>query len=72
MRFGLSGEAGLNDGVAFPFVLLGLLLMQHTTGIGQSLGGWPATACYGRYRRACSVVTGWTEALPTDAVPAHP
>ena len=40
VRFGLSGEAGLNDGVAFPFVLLGLLLMQHTTGIGQSLGGW--------------------------------
>lgn len=28
VRFGLSGEAGLNDGVAFPFVILGLLLLQ--------------------------------------------
>ncbi|WP_085583113.1 MULTISPECIES: sodium:proton antiporter [unclassified Pseudomonas] len=27
VRFGLSGEAGLNDGIAFPFVLLGLLLL---------------------------------------------
>jgi NhaP-type Na+/H+ or K+/H+ antiporter len=29
VRFGLSGEAGLNDGIAFPFVILGLLLIQH-------------------------------------------
>jgi len=29
VRFGLSGEAGLNDGVAFPFVILGLLLLQQ-------------------------------------------
>ena len=28
VRFGLSGEAGLNDGIAFPFVILGLLLLQ--------------------------------------------
>ncbi|MFJ2983224.1 MULTISPECIES: cation:proton antiporter [unclassified Pseudomonas] len=28
VRFSLSGEAGLNDGVAFPFVILGLLLLQ--------------------------------------------
>ncbi|CAM3899793.1 cation:proton antiporter [Pseudomonas wadenswilerensis] len=28
VRFGLSGEAGLNDGVAFPFVLLGLLMIS--------------------------------------------
>ena len=27
LRFGLTGEAGLNDGTAFPFVLLGLGLM---------------------------------------------
>ncbi|MCX2887705.1 sodium:proton antiporter [Pseudomonas sp. LB-090624] len=30
VRFGLSGEAGLNDGVAFPFVVLGLFLQQNT------------------------------------------
>ncbi|AKA24365.1 cation:proton antiporter [Pseudomonas chlororaphis] len=29
VRFGLSGEAGLNDGVAFPFVILGLLLTRQ-------------------------------------------
>ncbi|CAI8925049.1 cation:proton antiporter [Pseudomonas sp. IT-P176] len=28
VRFGLSGESGLNDGVAFPFVILGLLLLR--------------------------------------------
>jgi NhaP-type Na+/H+ or K+/H+ antiporter len=27
VRFGLTGEAGLNDGTAFPFVMLGLGLM---------------------------------------------
>jgi NhaP-type Na+/H+ or K+/H+ antiporter len=28
VRFGLSGEAGLNDGTAFPFVILGLLMLN--------------------------------------------
>lgn len=33
VRFGLTGEAGLNDGAAFPFVMLGLgLLGVHTLG----------------------------------------
>ncbi len=37
LRFGLTGEAGLNDGAAFPFVLLGLgLLSLHELGSG----GW--------------------------------
>lgn len=35
LRFGLTGEAGLNDGSAFPFVMLGLGLMGlHETGAG--------------------------------------
>lgn len=35
VRFGLTGEAGFNDGTAFPFVMLGLgLLGLH------ELGGW--------------------------------
>jgi NhaP-type Na+/H+ or K+/H+ antiporter len=35
LRFGLSGEAGLNDGTAFPFVMLGLgLLGLHELGPG--------------------------------------
>lgn len=37
LRFGLTGEAGLNDGMAFPFVMLGLgLLGLHE--LGES--GW--------------------------------
>jgi NhaP-type Na+/H+ or K+/H+ antiporter len=37
LRFGLSGEAGMNDGTAFPFVMLGLgLLGLHELGAG----GW--------------------------------
>jgi NhaP-type Na+/H+ or K+/H+ antiporter len=33
LRFGLTGEAGLNDGTAFPFVMLGLgLLGLHEVG----------------------------------------
>jgi NhaP-type Na+/H+ or K+/H+ antiporter len=37
LRFGLTGEAGLNDGAAFPLVMLGLGLMGlHDLGTG----GW--------------------------------
>jgi NhaP-type Na+/H+ or K+/H+ antiporter len=33
LRFGLTGEAGLNDGTAFPFVMLGLgLIGRHDLG----------------------------------------
>lgn len=39
LRFGLTGEGGLNDGTAFPFVLLGLgLLGLHD--IGEWGGRW--------------------------------
>ena len=37
LRFSLTGEGGLNDGTAFPFVMLGLgLLGLHDLGVG----GW--------------------------------
>jgi NhaP-type Na+/H+ or K+/H+ antiporter len=39
MRYGLSGEAGLNDGMAFPFVIFGLLWAEHG-GAGEWIGGW--------------------------------
>ena len=39
VRFGLSGEAGLNDGIAFPFVILGLLLI-HADGTTGDWQGW--------------------------------
>jgi NhaP-type Na+/H+ or K+/H+ antiporter len=35
LRFGLTGEAGMNDGTAFPFVMLGLGLMGY-----HELGAW--------------------------------
>jgi sodium/hydrogen antiporter len=38
VRYGLSGEAGLNDGMAFPFIVLALTWMSK----GQ-LGGWLGT-----------------------------
>ncbi|WP_460141733.1 cation:proton antiporter [Pseudomonas sp. S2_E01] len=39
VRFGLSGEAGLNDGIAFPFVILGLLLVRNDAAPGF-FGDW--------------------------------
>ena len=38
VRFGLSGEAGLNDGIAFPFVLLGMLMLDGSGHPDQ----WPS------------------------------
>ena len=35
MRYGLSGEAGFNDGAAFPFVIFALLWAEY-----GELGGW--------------------------------
>ncbi|HEY0192330.1 MAG TPA: cation:proton antiporter [Kofleriaceae bacterium] len=41
MRYALSGEAGLNDGTAFPFVVLALAWGAHG-GAGAWLVGWAA------------------------------
>lgn len=38
-RYGLSGEAGLNDGMAFPFVVLALEWLRHGE-LGPWLAGW--------------------------------
>lgn len=40
VRYGLSGEAGFNDGVAFPFVLFALLWIEHDGLAGDWLNGW--------------------------------
>ena len=40
VRFGLSGEAGLNDGTAFPFVIFSLLLLHHGGLDSQWIGQW--------------------------------
>ena len=39
MRYGISAEAGLNDGMAFPFVVFALLWAEHD-GFGSWAGGW--------------------------------
>ncbi len=41
LRYGLSGEAGLNDGMAFPFVVFALLWAGHE-GPGLWMAGWAA------------------------------
>ena len=39
LRYGLSGEAGLNDGMAFPFVMFGLMWMKNGS-LGSWIGEW--------------------------------
>ena len=39
LRYALSGEAGLNDGAAFPFVVLALMLLGPGTPMGD-IGRW--------------------------------
>jgi len=41
VRFSLTGEGGLNDGTAFPFVMLGLGLLGHHE-LGPGLTRWVA------------------------------
>lgn len=56
LRFGLTGEAGLNDGVAFPFVMLGLgLLGLHDLGAG----GWRWVAVDVVWAIAGGLAVGW-------------
>jgi NhaP-type Na+/H+ or K+/H+ antiporter len=42
LRYALSGEAGLNDGTAFPFVVLALGLVAHEGTWGGWVWGWAA------------------------------
>ena len=47
IRFALTAEAGLNDGLAFPFVHLALLLMAGGFGLADA-GGWLAWYVVGK------------------------
>ncbi|MCB2377662.1 cation:proton antiporter [Hymenobacter sp. BT635] len=40
VRFSLTGEAGLNDGLAFPFVFLALGILPATGALSAKLGHW--------------------------------
>lgn len=56
LRFGLTGEGGLNDGTAFPFVMLGLgLLGLHELGEG----GWRWWAVDVLWAVAGGLALGW-------------
>lgn len=56
VRFGLTGEAGMNDGTAFPFVLLGLgLLGAHD--LGPYLSRWFAVDLV--WAVGAGLATGW-------------
>jgi NhaP-type Na+/H+ or K+/H+ antiporter len=56
LRFALTGEGGLNDGSAFPFVMLGLgLLGLHELGAG----GWRWVAVDVLWATAAGLGTGW-------------
>lgn len=56
LRFALTGEGGLNDGTAFPFVMLGLgLLGLHDLGTA----GWRWVAVDVVWATAAGLATGW-------------
>ncbi|MDB5929122.1 MAG: sodium/proton antiporter, family [Polaromonas sp.] len=56
LRFGLTGEGGMNDGTAFPFVMLGLgLLGVHELGAG----GWRWWAVDVLWAVAGGLAIGW-------------
>ncbi|RSK31730.1 cation:proton antiporter [Hymenobacter metallilatus] len=58
VRFSLTGEAGLNDGLAFPFVHLALVLVATTSlQLGQELVHW-AWLDVG-YRTGMGILGGW-------------
>jgi NhaP-type Na+/H+ or K+/H+ antiporter len=47
LRFGLTGEAGLNDGAAFPFVLAGLAMLGVDPALPGGWGPWALAATWG-------------------------
>ena len=51
MRYGISAEAGLNDGMAFPFVVFALLWAEH-----DRLGAW--TGVWALHRLVWAVPAG--------------
>jgi sodium/hydrogen antiporter len=56
-RFGLSTEAGINDGFAFPFVYLGLYLTIHPQEWTAWLGRWALVDL--AYGVALALPAGW-------------
>jgi len=57
VRFGLTSEAGLNDGLAFPFVHLAILAAAGGLFSSAELGEWALTDVV--WRMAAGVAAGW-------------
>lgn len=57
VRFALTSEAGLNDGLAFPFVYAALFLAAAGTAEGQSLWRWLGWELVGKV--VVGAVLGW-------------
>ena len=62
VRFALTTEAGLNDGLAFPFVYLGLIIGAEGFGYGSLIGEWLLRDLLYRVvlGAACGGAIGWT------------
>ena len=56
VRFALTAEAGLNDGLAFPFVYLAIIVV--TMGMDLSAWGWEWLGFYLVYKIAVGVIAG--------------
>ncbi|WP_426060322.1 cation:proton antiporter [Hymenobacter sp. B1770] len=61
VRFSLTGEAGLNDGLAFPFVWLAIALLPEATPVGERMLNWLWMDVL--YRLAAGVLLGWLSGL---------
>ncbi len=57
VRFALTGEAGLNDGLAFPFVWLGIALLPNALPVADRMLHWLWMDVL--YRLAAGVLLGW-------------
>ncbi|MEM8502393.1 MAG: cation:proton antiporter [Cyanobacteria bacterium P01_D01_bin.1] len=64
-RFSLTAEAGLNDGLAFPFIYLAIKAAEHQNQLGGWLLGWTA------YDFAYRVVMGTIVGIVVGLVLAH-
>ncbi|HET7524675.1 MAG TPA: cation:proton antiporter [Burkholderiaceae bacterium] len=68
LRFGLSGEGGLNDGTAFPFVMLALgLLGLHDLGAG----GWRWWGIDLLWAVSGALVLGWAMGWAFSRIVLH-
>lgn len=65
VRFALTTEAGLNDGLAFPFVYLAINAAKHNNSFGPWLGSWLA------YDFAYRVIMGIAVGIAVGWLLAH-